>query len=116
MSTSSAKTTPAAVAGKPIAARSLAHMRRAPTHPGEIFVEDFLEGGTFWKQAAAARALGWAGSRLNEFIKGRRELSYRELVELADYTSTTPEFWATLQTNHYLWHAIQARKAAKKAS
>ena len=115
MSTSSAKTTPAAGGGN-LPVPSLAQLRRAPLHPGEMFLEEFLEGGKFGKQAEAARALGWPGSRLNEFIKGRRELSYRELVDLAAHTKTSPEFWATLQVRHYLWHAIQERRVAKKAS
>ncbi len=93
---------------------SLARMRRAPTHPGEIFREEFLEGGKFGRQAVAARALGWSGAMMSEFVKGKHSLSYKSIVELAAYTKTSSEFWATLQMRHYLWKAMQAAKAANR--
>jgi len=101
---------------------SLAQMRRAPTHPGEVFLEEFL-GGEFGeglevltrgargkKQAAAARLLGWSANRMNEFVLGKRPLTLEGVLDLAEHTGTSAEFWATLQLRHDLWHAMQARK------
>jgi addiction module HigA family antidote len=89
---------------------SLARMRRAPTHPGEVFLQEFLEGGAWGKQAAAARAMGWTTNRMNDFVTGKRSLSYEAVLDLADFTKQSAEFWATLQMRHDLWHAMQARK------
>ena len=61
------------------------------------------------KQAAAARAMGWRFSRINDFVRGKRSLSYSEALDLAEFTKTSPEFWATLQMRHDLWHAMQER-------
>jgi addiction module HigA family antidote len=88
---------------------SLKHMQRAPTHPGEIFQRDFLDSGAWGKQASAARAMGWRVSRVYDFVRGKRSLSYAEIRDLADFTKTSPEFWATLQMRHDLWHAMQER-------
>jgi len=111
MSASSAKTTPAAAAADRSEPMSLARMRRAPTHPGEIFLEEFLEGGARGKQAAAARELGWSANRMNEFVLGKRPLTYEGALDLAELTKTSAEFWATLQMRYDLWHAMQARKS-----
>src|SRR5688572_22406203 len=113
MSASSAKTTPAAAAADRSEPMSLARMRRAPTHPGEIFLEEFLEGGARGKQAAAARELGWSANRMNEFVLGKRPLTYEGALDLAEFTKTSPEFWATLQMRHDLWRVMQARKSTR---
>jgi addiction module HigA family antidote len=99
---------------------SLARMRRSPTHPGEVFREDYLESsvpdpepgrrGAQGKQAAAARALGWSANRMNEFVLGKRPLTYEGALDLAELTKTSPEFWATLQMRHDLWHGMQKRR------
>lgn len=113
MSASSAKITQDAEAAKrpgedPM---SLARMRRAPTHPGEMFLEEFLAGGRErGKQAAAARAMGWSANRMNEFVLCKRPLTYEGVLDLAEFTGTSPEFWASLQMRHDLWNAMQERK------
>jgi addiction module HigA family antidote len=89
---------------------SLERMDRAPTHPGEIFIRDFLESGAWGKQTAAARAMGWRFSRLNDFVLGKRSLTHEDVLDVAEFTKTSPEFWATLQMRHDLWHAMQERR------
>ncbi len=118
-SASSAKTTRGGAAAKaaPEDPMSLALMRRAPTHPGEIFREEFLEGGdTRGLQAKAARDMGWSLNRMNEFVNGKRSLTVEGIVDLALLTKTSPEFWATLQMRHDVWHELQRRRKAKKPS
>jgi addiction module HigA family antidote len=92
---------------------SLARMRRAPTHPGEIFLEQYLKGGVWGKQAAAARAMGWSTNRMNDFVTGKRSLSYEAVLDVSQYTNTSPEFWASLQMRHDLWKAMQTRRRVK---
>ena len=90
---------------------SLERLDRPPTHPGEIFKRDFLEGGAWGKQIAASRAMGWSFNRMNDFVMGKRPLTYEGVLDLAEFTKTRPEFWATLQMRHDLWHAMQNRKS-----
>jgi antitoxin HigA-1 len=115
-STSKAKTTPAAAKAAALDAPSLAQMRRAPTHPGEILLQEFLEGGAYGKAAAAARAMGWPLNKMSELTLGKRALTVEGALDLEAYTGASAEFWMRLQVRHDLWHAMQARKAGKKAS
>ena len=99
-------------ADRPVSDRmSLERLDRPPTHPGEIFKRDFLEGGAWGKQIAASRAMGWSFNRMNDFVMGKRPLTYEGVLDLAEFTKTRPEFWATLQMRHDLWHAMQNRKS-----
>jgi antitoxin HigA-1 len=78
-------------------------MRRPPTHPGEIFLKQFLEGSAAHdNQTTAARVLGWSVDRKNEFVLEKRPLTYEDAIDLAEATNTNPEFWATLQLRHDL--------------
>ena len=84
---------------------------RAPTHPGEILVEEFLSpmGVT---QSEAARAIGVSFQRLNGVACGRRDVTMSTALRLARYLGTTPEFWINLQRNVDLYEAMQAEAAA----
>ena len=56
-----------------IPAGGVAEMRRPPTHPGEVFREEFrLAQDPVISQAEAARRLGWSFNRMNEFEVGKR--------------------------------------------
>lgn len=81
-------------------------MRRPPTHPGEIFDEDFLkELGV--SQASAAYAMDMSANRLNEIIAGKRSVTAETAVLFGAYTDTDPRFWLRLQMEHDLWHALR---------
>ena len=114
MSTSKDRTTPAAAKAASIPAVPLAQMRRAPSHPGEILLETFLEGGARGKAAEAARAMGWPMNKISELTLGKRSLTVEGALDLEALTGASAEFWMNLQTRHDLWHAMQARK--RKAS
>lgn len=103
-------TTRGGAAKAPVPARGLAEMRRAPTHPGEIFRTEFreLDGVPRVSQAEAARRLGWSANRMNEFEVGKRGVTPENAVMLGALTGTTPEFWMNLQANYDLWHALKA--------
>ncbi len=66
MSRSSTTTTESSV--RPV---SLAEMRRAPTHPGEMLSEEFLKPLGI-SQAEGARRMHVPVSRLNAIVKERR--------------------------------------------
>ena len=56
---------------------------RNPFHPGEIRREEFLEPGNVTQTALAAK-LGWTRARLNELVRGKREISAEAALDLAD--------------------------------
>jgi addiction module HigA family antidote len=84
-------------------------MKRAPTHPGEILAEDFLNpmGLT---QAEAARGMGMSTNRLNELVRGKRGVTAATAIRLAELLGTSPELWLNLQTTWDLWHAYRVEK------
>jgi addiction module HigA family antidote len=86
-------------------------MRRAPTHPGEIFKLDFREPMKL-SQAEAARRLEMPLNRLNEFEKGKRGVTADSALRLAMLTGTSPQLWMNLQSNLELYHAYQKLKAS----
>lgn len=101
MSKSKAMTTRAA-AERPM---DLASMRRPPTHPGEVFREDFrLPQDPPLSQAEASRRLGWSKNRMNEFELGQRPLTTEGAVALELLTGISAEFWMGLQVRYDLWH------------
>lgn len=112
MSTSKGKTTRDAGSIRPV---PLAEQRRRPTHPGDIFREDYrLAQAPPVSQAEAARRMGWSVVRLNEFENGKRGVSAVNAIGLAALTGTSPEFWMALQAAVDLWDAYQALPPAKR--
>lgn len=93
---------------RPVAAEGVAHMRRSPTHPGEIFRLEFRESAEPpISQAEAARRLGWTTNRMNEFERGKRGVTTENAIMLAALTGTSAEFWMNLQARYDLWHAMK---------
>jgi antitoxin HigA-1 len=88
-------------------------MKRRPTHPGEILLEEFRARDL--SQAGAARRMRVAASRLNALIRKKRRVTARTALRLADFLHTSPEFWLNLQTSWDLWHAYRAEGRTKKA-
>jgi addiction module HigA family antidote len=79
---------------------------RAPTHPGEILLEDFLMPHDM-SQTDLARRLGISFPRVNEIINGRRGVTPDTAIRLARLLGTTPEFWLNGQLEWDLWHALR---------
>ena len=84
-------------------------MRRPPTHPGEVLLEEFLVplGLT---QAEAARRMGVSTNRLNELVRAKRGVTAETALRLARLLGTSPEFWLNLQMTFDLWHALRAER------
>ena len=84
-------------------------MRRPPTHPGEILLEEFLVPLGL-SQAEAARRMGVSTNRLNELVRGKRGVTAETALRLGQLLGTSPEFWLNLQMMFDLWHALQAER------
>jgi addiction module HigA family antidote len=91
----------------------LAQMRRAPSHPGEVFEEDFRKPSGL-SQAEAARRMGMSTNRLNELVKGKRGVTAETAILFGEMTGTSPEFWLAMQTKHDLWKAYQLAGKVKR--
>ena len=89
----------------------LRRMRRPPTHPGEMLLEEFLKplGLT---QAEAATRMQMTTNRLNEIIKGKRGVTADTACRLSALLGTSPEVWMNLQMNWDLGHAARTRSIA----
>jgi addiction module HigA family antidote len=83
---------------------------RRPTHPGEIFHEDFLVPLGITQKDAAER-LRISYPRMNEIVKGKRSVTPDTALRLARFTGTEPEFWLNLQQAVDLWDALHSEQA-----
>jgi addiction module HigA family antidote len=77
---------------------------RAPTHPGEMLLEEFLKPMQM-SQSIAASKMGIPLNRLNEIIRGKRGVTADTALRLAKLLKTSPEFWMNLQTACDLYRA-----------
>ncbi|MBK5299122.1 MAG: HigA family addiction module antidote protein [Vicinamibacteria bacterium] len=89
----------------------LRRMRRPPTHPGEMLLEEFLKPLGL-SQAEAAALMQMTANRLNEIVKGKRGVTADTAWRLSTLLGTSPEVWMNLQMHWDLWHAAQARRTA----
>ena len=80
---------------------------RAPTHPGEMLLEEFLNpiGLT---QKELAKAIRMPYQRINELVNGRRDMTPSMALRLAKYFGVSADFWMNLQLRWDLYHAQQA--------
>ena len=104
--------------GKPLAAPRTASGRtiktrlpknRAPTHPGEMLLEEFLRPMGITQSDFAVR-LGVSFPRLNEVIRGRRGVTPDTALRLARVLGMSAEFWLGLQLDWDLWNAMQSKE------
>jgi antitoxin HigA-1 len=82
---------------------------RAPTHPGEMLLEEFMipMGLT---QRELANAIHVPYQRVNDLVNGRRRMTSSTALRLARYFGTSPAFWMNLQLRWDLYFAQQAEK------
>jgi antitoxin HigA-1 len=85
---------------------------RRPTHPGEVFLEDFLIPLGITQKDAAER-LRISYPRMNEIVKGKRSVTPDTALRLARFTDTEPEFWLNLQQAVDLWNALHSEQASE---
>ena len=85
---------------------------RAPTHPGEMLLKEFLEPMKL-SQVELARRMGVPVQRVNTLINGKRGVTAETALLLSRELKTTPEFWMNLQCAYDLYGAkIALEKAA----
>ena len=74
---------------------------KAPVHPGEILLADFLEplGVT---QHRLAVSIDVPPRRINEIVHGKRRISADTALRLARFFGTSERFWINLQARYDL--------------
>lgn len=83
---------------------------RAPTHPGEMLLGEFLKPLDI-TQSEFARCLGVSFQRLNEIIRGKRGITPDTALRLERVLGMSADFWMRLQLDWDLWHAMRGKNA-----
>lgn len=65
-----------------------------------------------WVKAVRPSKVGWTKARLNELIKGKRGVTAKAALDLAEALGTSPRLWMNLQATFDLGAALQKRRAA----
>jgi addiction module HigA family antidote len=77
-----------------------------PITPGEILLEEFLIPMGI-SQNAIARAINVPAGRINQIIKGTREISADTALRLGKFFGIEARFWLNLQMNFNLKSEMQ---------
>lgn len=72
-----------------------------PIHPGEILMEDFIDGFGITQNKLAV-SIGVPPRRINEIVHGKRGITADTAIRLAKYFGTSEELWMNLQSNYEL--------------
>ena len=67
-----------------------------PVHPGEILLEDFIEGFEITQHKLAV-SIGVPPRRINEIVHGKRGITADTALRLGKYFGVEPMFWMNLQ-------------------
>ena len=78
-----------------------------PIHPGEVLMEDFIEGFGITQNKLAV-SIGVPPRRINEIVHGERGITADTALRLAKYFGTSAEFWINLQSYYDLDRAEDA--------
>ena len=82
---------------------------RAPTHPGEMLLEEFL-GPLGLTQRSLADGILVSYQRINEIVKGRRGITPSTALRLAKFFGNSESFWMNLQLRWDLYHARKSEE------
>jgi antitoxin HigA-1 len=91
--------------------RSVLDLKRPPTAPGQMLLEEYLRPAGL-TQVEAARRMKIPLNRLNEIVRGKRGITADTALRLARLFRMSPEFWTSLQADWDLWHAAHALRKA----
>jgi antitoxin HigA-1 len=80
-------------------------IKRKPTHPGIILLEEVIKPLNL-TITEAAEYLGVSRKTLSELVNCRSGLSPEMAVRIAKATGTSPDSWYNMQVNLNLWEAI----------
>ena len=70
-----------------------------PIHPGEILMEDFIEGFGITQHKLAV-SIGVPPRRINEIVHGKRAITADTALRLGRYFGVEPQFWLNLQSRY----------------
>jgi addiction module HigA family antidote len=77
---------------------------KAPTHPGEMLLEEFLKPMGITQQQLA-REIKVPYQRVNELVNQRRGITPGTALRLSRVFGNTPDFWLNLQLRWDLYRA-----------
>ena len=72
-----------------------------PVHPGEVLMEDFIEGFGITQNKLAV-SIGVPPRRINEIVHGKRAVTADTALRLGRYFGIEPQFWLNLQSRYDL--------------
>ena len=72
-----------------------------PIHPGEVLMEDFIQGFGITQNKLAV-SIGVPPRRINEIVHGKRSITADTALRLSRYFGTSAQFWLNLQDNYDL--------------
>ena len=78
--------------------------QRAPVHPREVLLEEFLKPYGLSKRGLA-RGLRLSYARVLRLLRGQSRVTPDLALRLARYFGTSPEFWLNLQLAYDLYQA-----------
>ncbi len=81
-------------------------MKRKPTHPGVVFLEDVMKPLNL-TVTDAAKMLGISRKALSEFINEKASLSPEMALRISKATNTSAQSWMNMQQKLTLWKAYQ---------
>ena len=86
---------------------------RAPTHPGEMLLEEFLKPMGI-SQRELANAIKVPYQRVNEIINGKRGITPSTALRLAKVFGVSADFWMNIQLRWDLYFAKESESDALK--
>lgn len=75
--------------------------RLAPVHPGEVLMQDFIEGLGITQHKLAV-SIGVPPRRINEIVHGKRAITADTALRLGRYFGVSAQFWMNLQVRYDL--------------
>lgn len=82
---------------------------RPPFHPGVILIKEFLEPMGV-SQYRLAKDTGMSYPRVNELVKGKRDITIDTAFRLARYLETSADLWTGMQAEWDLWHFQKSKE------
>lgn len=82
--------------------------------PGEMLTEEYLKP-MHMTQTELATKVGVTPRTINEICNGKRAISAKMALLLADYFKTSPEYWMNMQVACDLWKEWEKMNKSKKA-
>jgi addiction module HigA family antidote len=82
---------------------------RAPSHPGEILLKEFLEPMGI-SQRQLSEAIHVPYQRVNELINGKRGITPSTALRLSAFFGNSSQFWLNLQQTWELYHVMREER------